>query len=183
LTLVSRQCSIVPLMSGLDIVGVKEIAERLGVKPQTAAAWRHRGLLPPAEGTVSGAPAWQWQTIERWAIATGRFGGMAEFVADTTAGIRVLDGAPVQIGAGVVVRQASQPFPHPITDGRVETRIRFQAAADGQWYELPHAAYLRGTGAADSGAARIGKAVLAATAAVGAIIVLNEATKQGNASI
>jgi hypothetical protein len=34
-----------------DIVGIKEIAEQLGRKPQTAALWRHRGLLPKEEGS------------------------------------------------------------------------------------------------------------------------------------
>jgi hypothetical protein len=166
-----------------DIVGLKEIAARLGVKQQTAAAWRHRGLLPAPEGTVSGAPAWQWPTIEEWAVATGRFGGVAEFVAESTPGWRVLGMDPVQIGPGVVVREVSQPFPQPMEDGRVENHVRFMAADDGQWYQLPHDAYLRGTGAADSTSARVGKALLAGAAAVGAIVVLNEATKQGKPPI
>lgn len=49
-----------------DPVGLKEIAERLGVKPQTAQVWRHRGILPAPEWTVSGAPAWDWPTIKAW---------------------------------------------------------------------------------------------------------------------
>lgn len=56
----------------LRIVGVKEMAERRGVKQQTAAAWGYRGLLPPPEGTVSGYSAWRWVTIYRWARRTGR---------------------------------------------------------------------------------------------------------------
>ena len=115
-------------MVSLDIVGLKEIAERLGVKQQTAAAWRYRGLLPPEEGTVSGAPAWTWATIEAWARTTGRLGGMAEFIVDKTDGIRVLDGALVEITAGVVVRQVSPPFPQQPPNGRVEQRVRFLAA-------------------------------------------------------
>jgi len=133
---------------GLDIVGLKEIAERLGVKQQTAAAWRHRGVLPPPEGTVSGAPAWQWKTIEQWAAATGRLGGIAEFVADQTRGWRVIDSAEVAIGAGVVVRTVSKPFPQPLENGTTENHVRFQAE-DGQWYQLSHNNYLRGVGAAD----------------------------------
>jgi hypothetical protein len=163
----------------LDIVGLKEIAGRLGVKQQTAAAWKHRGLLPPPEGTVSGAPAWQWQTIERWAVHTGRFGGVAEFVANRTLAFRVLDFSRVEIGAGVVVRQVSQSFPQPTEDGRVESHVRFQAAVDGDWYQLAYGAYLRGTGAADGAAARVGKALLAGAAIAGAIIVVGEASKQG----
>jgi hypothetical protein len=161
----------------LDVVGLKEIAERLGVKQQTAAAWRHRGLLPPPEGKVSGAPAWQWRTIEEWAAETGRLGGCAEFVASTS-GRRVIDGAEVEIGPGVVVRQVSQPFPQPMEGGRVESHVRFEAASDGRWYQLSHDAYLRGIGAAETTAARLGKALVVATAAVGAIVVLSEAAKQ-----
>ena len=56
----------------LRIVGVKEIAERLGVRQQTAAVWGTRGLLPKPEGMVSGNPAWRWVTIYRWARRTGR---------------------------------------------------------------------------------------------------------------
>ncbi len=64
-------------MSGevpLDVVGVKEIARRLNVRPQTAAAWKHRKLLPDPEGYVSGAPCWRWSRIETWAADTGRIG-------------------------------------------------------------------------------------------------------------
>jgi hypothetical protein len=162
-------------MVSLDIVGLKEIAERLGVKQQTAAAWRYRSLLPPQEGTVSGAPAWTWGTIERWARATGRLGGVAEFVVDKTDGIRVFDGAPVEITAGVVVRQVSPPFPQQLRNGRVEQRVRFLAAVDGQWYELPHQNYLRATGAAADD--RFTKALIAAGAVAGAIILVGEASK------
>jgi hypothetical protein len=161
-------------MASLDIVGLKEIAERLGVKQQTAAAWRYRGLLPPEEGTVSGAPAWTWATIEGWAKATGRLGGVAEFIAENTAGSRVIDGALVEIMAGVVVRQVSPPFPHQLPSSRVEQRVRFLAAGDGQWYELPHEAYLKATGAAGD---RFAKALLAASAVAGAIILVGEASK------
>jgi hypothetical protein len=163
----------------LDIVGLKEIALRLGVKQQTAAAWRHRGLLPPSEGTVSGAPAWQWQTIEQWAVRTGRVGGVAEFVAESTLAFRVLDFSRVQIGAGVVVRQVSQAFPQPMEDGRVESHVRFQAAIDSDWYQLAQSAYLQGIGVADDPVARVGKVLLAGAAIAGAIIVLGEASKQG----
>jgi len=162
-------------MVSLDIVGLKEIAERLGVKQQTAAAWRYRGLLPPEEGTVSGSPAWTWATIEAWATATGRLGGMAEFIVDKTTGIRVPDGAVVEITAGVVVRQVSPPFPHQLPNGRVEQRVRFLAAVDGQWYELPHQTYLRATGAAADD--RFTKALIAAGAVAGAIILVGEASK------
>ena len=53
-------------------VGLVEIAERLGVKPQTARMWRHRELLPEPSWVVSGQPAWHWPDIEAWARRTGR---------------------------------------------------------------------------------------------------------------
>lgn len=54
-------------------VGLTEIADRLGVKMQTAQNWRTRDVLPPARWTVGGRPAWSWQRdIEPWARDTGR---------------------------------------------------------------------------------------------------------------
>jgi len=53
-------------------VGAAEIAERLGVRPQTVHAWRHRKLMPPPRWAVSGQPAWDWAEIETWARETGR---------------------------------------------------------------------------------------------------------------
>jgi hypothetical protein len=55
-----------------DPVGLAEIADRLGVKRQTAAVWRTRKVLPEPSWTVSGAPAWNWPDIEAWARSTGR---------------------------------------------------------------------------------------------------------------
>ena len=56
----------------IDPVGLIEIAERLGVLPQTAAMWRYRRLLPDPAWTISGSPAWDWPTITKWARQTGR---------------------------------------------------------------------------------------------------------------
>lgn len=56
----------------MDIVGVVEIAERLGVRQQTVAVWKSRGLLPEPKWVVSRNPAWDWRDIERWARNTGR---------------------------------------------------------------------------------------------------------------
>lgn len=53
-------------------VGLLEIAERLGVRAQTARNWRTRGVLPAPAWVVSGMPAWEWTTIEEWARSTGR---------------------------------------------------------------------------------------------------------------
>lgn len=53
-------------------VGASEIAERLGVKPQTVHTWRQRALMPEPRWSVSGQPAWDWTEIEEWARRTGR---------------------------------------------------------------------------------------------------------------
>lgn len=54
-------------------VGALEVAGRLGVRRETVAQWKQRGLLPPARWTVSGQDAWDWALdIEPWARETGR---------------------------------------------------------------------------------------------------------------
>ena len=53
-------------------VGASEIAERLGVKPQTVHTWRQRSIMPEPRWRVSGQPAWEWREIEEWAKRTGR---------------------------------------------------------------------------------------------------------------
>jgi DNA-binding transcriptional MerR regulator len=59
-------------MRWTDPVGVLEIAERLGVKRQTVAMWKLRGLLPEPKGVASGQPLYDWPDIEAWAKQTGR---------------------------------------------------------------------------------------------------------------
>ena len=54
-------------MSEVLPVGVAEIGERLGVRQQTVAQWKLRGVLPPPRWTVSRHPAWNWPDIEEWA--------------------------------------------------------------------------------------------------------------------
>lgn len=53
-------------------MGLAEMAERLGVRQQTARAWRYRHLLPEPRWTISGQPAWNWPDVEAWAKETGR---------------------------------------------------------------------------------------------------------------
>lgn len=55
-----------------EVVGLPEIAERLGVKRPTVDMWRHRGVLPEPSWTVGGRPAWSWPQVEAWAVETGR---------------------------------------------------------------------------------------------------------------
>lgn len=56
------------------IVGRKEIADRLGVKPGTVDMWRHRlgNGFPESTFTIGGRPAWRWGLVEAWATETGR---------------------------------------------------------------------------------------------------------------
>ncbi len=53
------------------MVGEKEIAERLGVRPNTVHVWMKRGVLPQPDGLVSGMPAWNWSTIRERLRASG----------------------------------------------------------------------------------------------------------------
>lgn len=54
------------------IVGEKEIASLLEVKENTVHQWFVRRMLPEPDGSVSGNPAWHWDTIQSWAWETGR---------------------------------------------------------------------------------------------------------------
>jgi hypothetical protein len=65
----------------LDLVGIPEIAARLGVPRRTVITWRYRHKNPPAPPwqpfpaqfmIVSGRPVWRWEDVEAWAKETGR---------------------------------------------------------------------------------------------------------------
>lgn len=55
-----------------DLVGLSDIAKRLGVQYRTAVMWRRRKLLPEPLKVVARTAVWDWYEIERWAIETGR---------------------------------------------------------------------------------------------------------------
>jgi predicted DNA-binding transcriptional regulator AlpA len=68
----------------LDLVGIPEIAERLGVARRTVVAWRYRHRRRPVKPpwrpfpeplSLTGRPVWRWADIEEWAQATGRVNG------------------------------------------------------------------------------------------------------------
>ena len=53
-------------------VGIKEIAERLGVQRGTVDRWLQRKLLPEPRWQVGGRPAWDWSDVKVWAEQSGR---------------------------------------------------------------------------------------------------------------
>ena len=64
-----------------DLVGIQEIADRLGVHRLTVDTWRARRhtlkdpawRMPEPDMIVSGRPLWWWsKTIDPWAHVTGR---------------------------------------------------------------------------------------------------------------
>ncbi|MDP9389127.1 MAG: hypothetical protein M3Q48_14710 [Actinomycetota bacterium] len=54
------------------VVGLSEVAGRLGKTRGEAARLHARGAMSPPDWLVDGGPAWRWSTIERWALATNR---------------------------------------------------------------------------------------------------------------
>lgn len=65
----------VPPAPKADPVGLQEIIERLGVGASSPRQWRYRGIFPePDYESINGLQAWEWETILRWAGATGRLG-------------------------------------------------------------------------------------------------------------
>lgn len=66
------ESGMVESMTSVEPVGIKEIAERLGVQRATVDQWLQRRLLPEASWVVGGRPAWDWRHVEEWARETGR---------------------------------------------------------------------------------------------------------------
>jgi hypothetical protein len=56
-----------------QLVSTNEIADRLGVKPETVHMWRYRDLgFPEPDWQLAIGPVWDWPTVEAWAKQTGR---------------------------------------------------------------------------------------------------------------
>lgn len=54
------------------LVGLVEIIDMMGVRPQTVYHWRTRGVMPDPDLTVSRTPMWRYDRIVEWAGKTGR---------------------------------------------------------------------------------------------------------------
>lgn len=67
----------VAAVARLDLVGMAEIAERLGVTHGQVRVWRHRKQLPDPEWDLRNGPLWRWSVIRKWAVETGRLKGEA----------------------------------------------------------------------------------------------------------
>ena len=50
----------------LELWGIEDLAEALGVSVNTAYVWNHRGKLPEPEWIVSGRPIWRATKMRKW---------------------------------------------------------------------------------------------------------------------
>jgi predicted DNA-binding transcriptional regulator AlpA len=53
-----------------DVVGIAEIAERLGKSERTVRRWLDRDDFPKPAAELAIGRVWDWPDIERWADAT-----------------------------------------------------------------------------------------------------------------
>lgn len=57
----------------MNLVTTHQIADKLGVKPDTIRQWRHRNLqFPDPVRRFENVPVWEWADVQEWAKATGR---------------------------------------------------------------------------------------------------------------
>ena len=61
------------LLDTEDLVGIGEIAERVGVKSQAVTNWQHRHEdFPEPLVKLSCGPVFEWKEVVQWLEATGR---------------------------------------------------------------------------------------------------------------
>jgi predicted DNA-binding transcriptional regulator AlpA len=56
----------------MNLIGIADIAARLGVERATVDIWRYRGILPEPTAIVARTPMWTPAVIDAWAKETGR---------------------------------------------------------------------------------------------------------------
>lgn len=62
----------------LEVVGLVEIAELLGVERATVRTWYSRGRLPEPDARLAATPVWRLTTIKQW-IRQDRWGSVYAF--------------------------------------------------------------------------------------------------------
>lgn len=69
----SQEYSREPGYEPFDLVGMADIAVRLGVKTATVSQWRNRNTgFPMPMMFVSKSPIWNYPDVQKWAEETGR---------------------------------------------------------------------------------------------------------------
>lgn len=53
-------------MAKPELLGVKEVAQLLGIDRATVASWKHQGRLPAEDYNLSGNPIWFKEHIVLW---------------------------------------------------------------------------------------------------------------------
>lgn len=59
-------------MKPLKVMGLQEVTEAVGVRPNTISAWIKRGHIPPPDARLACGPIWRQSTIAAWASGPGR---------------------------------------------------------------------------------------------------------------
>lgn len=54
------------MASTLELWGIEDVAEYLGIEKNTAYMQKHRGKIPEPEWVVSGRPIWRANVIRKW---------------------------------------------------------------------------------------------------------------------
>ena len=57
---------VAPVVIREEVLGLSDLADRIGAKRATAYKWQQRGQLPAPDLTVSGQPAWWASTVDAW---------------------------------------------------------------------------------------------------------------------
>lgn len=59
-------------MRALEIMGLHEISEAIGVRPNTILTWVRRGHMPGPDARLACGPVWRTSTVTTWINGPGR---------------------------------------------------------------------------------------------------------------